>query len=186
MRIILITLISMSILGCSKTNKETNNKVVDPQYDSQSHIQHENNHKAADQGDALAQYSLALRYCIGNDVEQDYKQAFHWFSLSAEQGHDQSQAVLAALYAAGLGTERDDYKTITWFKKAAEKKNMLALRALRALQGDAHAQIIFGDFYRDQLNAPKQALKWYQKAQKNNHSDAKKRINQVKILSQLN
>lgn len=35
------------------------------------------------QGDAQAQYTLGDRYYQGQDVEQDYKQAFAWMEKSA-------------------------------------------------------------------------------------------------------
>ncbi|MDA0240747.1 MAG: tetratricopeptide repeat protein [Proteobacteria bacterium] len=42
--------------------------------------------KAADQGHALSQNSLALLYETGRGVGQDYVLAYMWFSLAARQG----------------------------------------------------------------------------------------------------
>ena len=44
--------------------------------------------KAAEQGDAEAQYSLGLMYAIGRGVPQDYKHAYMWFTLARYNGYD--------------------------------------------------------------------------------------------------
>ena len=41
---------------------------------------------AADQGDADAQFSLGLSYCLGNGVPQDYVLAHMWTNLAAANG----------------------------------------------------------------------------------------------------
>lgn len=40
--------------------------------------------KAADQGDASAQYNLGVMYVNGEGVTQDYKQAAKWYRKAAE------------------------------------------------------------------------------------------------------
>ena len=42
---------------------------------------------AAEQGFALAQFSLGVMYGKGEGVPQDYVAAHKWFNLSAEHGH---------------------------------------------------------------------------------------------------
>ena len=42
--------------------------------------------KAAEQGDADAQYKLGFMYNKGEGVPQDYKKAFYWCTKAAEQG----------------------------------------------------------------------------------------------------
>lgn len=42
--------------------------------------------KAAEQGDALAQYNLGLMYYHGHGVPQSYINAYLWVLLSAAQG----------------------------------------------------------------------------------------------------
>jgi len=41
--------------------------------------------KAADQGDAGAQFDLGLMYCRGQGVTQDYAEAHMWLSLAASR-----------------------------------------------------------------------------------------------------
>jgi uncharacterized protein len=45
---------------------------------------------AAEQGDADAQYRLALMYFVGEGTPQDFKAAIKWHKKAAEQGHAQS------------------------------------------------------------------------------------------------
>jgi TPR repeat protein len=49
--------------------------------------------KAADQGDATAQYNLGVMYGTGQGVTQDYGKAYMWLDLAASRstGDDQKQ-----------------------------------------------------------------------------------------------
>ncbi len=42
----------------------------------------------AEQGDCIDQYDLGVAYYFGNDVPQDYKQAYIWFSIAVTNGYD--------------------------------------------------------------------------------------------------
>ena len=46
--------------------------------------------KAAEQGDADAQYNLGIRYADGKGVTQDYIEAHMWFSLAAAGGEERA------------------------------------------------------------------------------------------------
>ena len=46
--------------------------------------------KAAEQGDASAQYLLGLSYATGDGVPQDYLQAYAWLSVAAANGDPES------------------------------------------------------------------------------------------------
>ena len=43
--------------------------------------------KAAEQGDAGAQYGLGWCYENGSGVDKDLSEAFKWYSKAAKQGH---------------------------------------------------------------------------------------------------
>ena len=64
--------------------------------------------KAADQGDAAAQFNLGVMYATGQGVPQDYAEAVKWYRKAAEQGHAGAQYNLGVMYdqwarcAAGL------------------------------------------------------------------------------------
>lgn len=70
--------------------------------------------RLAEQGDALAQFGMGVRYHSGEDVPQDYAEALRWFSLAAEQGNVPAQATLGAYYWAGRGTPVDLVKAYFW------------------------------------------------------------------------
>jgi len=54
-------------------------------------------HKAAEQGDADAQYSLGILYVYGHGVPQDYARAAEWLRLAAAQDNEEAQKALARL-----------------------------------------------------------------------------------------
>ena len=47
--------------------------------------------KAADQGDASAQFNLGVGYRTGQGVLEDYAEAYKWFLLAAMNGHKNAQ-----------------------------------------------------------------------------------------------
>ena len=55
--------------------------------------------RAAELGNAEAQYKLGCCYETGDGVEKDLKEAEYWFRKSAEQGEEQAQAALKRLCA---------------------------------------------------------------------------------------
>jgi TPR repeat protein len=75
----------------------------------------------ADQGDAQAQFNLALMYYEGEGVPQDYAEAIKWFRKGAEQGLAAAQYNLALMYYEGEGVPQDYAEAIKWFRKAAEQ-----------------------------------------------------------------
>ena len=75
----------------------------------------QSNLKAAEQGDAAAQYSLGVLYSTGEGVLQDDKKAITWYRKAAEQGHAHAQFNLGIGYATGVGVLQDDKKAYMWF-----------------------------------------------------------------------
>lgn len=70
--------------------------------------------KLAEQGDAAAQFALGAHYATGEDLSQDYAEAFRWFSKAAEQGNVPAQSALGAYYWVGRGAPRDLEKAYFW------------------------------------------------------------------------
>ena len=90
--------------------------------------------KAAEQGDARAQYDLGVKYHRGPGPPQDLKKAVKWYRLSAEQGFAKGQHYLGVmLYGGGRGVPRDKKKAIKWLLKAAEQRSVGAQRLLGAI-----------------------------------------------------
>ena len=119
--------------------------------------------KAAEQGNAEAQYSLGVCYLLGNGVGIDRELAFEWFLKAAEQGNASAQYQLGEYYNYGWLGRCDSELALEWYLKAAE-------------QGNAKAQYSLGRCYcygRGVEEDKKEALKWYRKAADQGHSDAK-------------
>jgi len=75
--------------------------------------------KAAEKGNVVSQYNLAITYLTGeNFVAKDIEKAFYWFNKAAEQGDAQAQFNLGIMYLNGDGVEKDINKAIELFKKA--------------------------------------------------------------------
>ena len=77
--------------------------------------------KVAEQGDAPAQYELALMYFYGIGVDQDEEQALNWMEEAAEQGSAPAQYELALMYLHGRVVEQDEEQAFYWMSKAARQ-----------------------------------------------------------------
>lgn len=85
-------------------------------------------HKAAEQGDAGAQYCLGWCYYAAFGVSLDDAKAFYWMSKAAEQGEPDAQKALGDFYYRGIGVEADDGKALEWYRKAFHNGNAEAGR----------------------------------------------------------
>ncbi|WP_031950589.1 tetratricopeptide repeat protein [Acinetobacter baumannii] len=75
--------------------------------------------KAAQAGQAGAQFYLGTRYQYGKDVAKDDKQAFAWFKTAADQGLSPAQLNVGRMYADGIGVKKDEAMAPKYFEKAA-------------------------------------------------------------------
>jgi hypothetical protein len=110
--------------------------------------------KAADQGDAAAQFDLGWLYARGQGVETNHSEALRWYRKSAEQGNASAQHWLGHCYLSGTGTAKDEAEAFRWFRKAAEG-------------GIIPAQNDVAHMYEDGRGVGKdlaEALRWYRKA----------------------
>jgi uncharacterized protein len=90
--------------------------------------------KAAEQGNAIAQYNLGDMYRIGEGVPPDYEATASWYRKAAEQGHARAQNNLGVMYDRGEGVRQDHVNAHMWFNlaaasgfnEAARSRNMLA------------------------------------------------------------
>jgi len=80
----------------------------------------------AHQGDAAAQFQLALLYWLGNSVPKDLPKAVKWLQKSAERGSALGQSHLGSVYQYGIGVPKDERKAAEWFQKAADQGNTVA------------------------------------------------------------
>jgi TPR repeat protein len=110
----------------------------------------------ANQGDADAQFNLALLYYHGVGTPRDIRYAIYWYTKAAEQGHANAQYKLGRLYMYGYGEEvQEGHKlAVYWLTKASE-------------QGLVQAQYNLGHMYEWGDGGPqdyKLAFFWYTKA----------------------
>lgn len=87
----------------------------------------------AEQGDADAQWQMAVRYHNGEGVPQDDTQAMKWFERAAEQGHIDAQSRLGAYYWAGRGVPEDLSKAYYWSAIATAQGDEISKSRLEGL-----------------------------------------------------
>lgn len=106
--------------------------------------------RAAESGNAVAQYSVGEMYRLGERVTRDDSEAVKWYRKAAEQGHASAMYRLGFMYQLGYGVTKDRKEALKWFIKAAER-------------GDAGAQNILGLVYAYGAGVPRnniEAYKW--------------------------
>ena len=133
--------------------------------------------KAAAQGLADAQVSLATMYAAGVGVQQDYSKAERWCRRAAERGDPWAQNVLGIVHAAGRGPLKDAAEAERWFRRAASPGRMPGRRFLllrgRRHSGLAIAQFNLGCFYATgQGRRDADAARWLREAAEQGDSDA--------------
>ena len=89
--------------------------------------------RAAELGDAEAQYELGERYFNGDGVERDYVEAVKWFRKAADQGDSNAMRRLGDCYMEGKGVEKDPDTALDWSRRAVERARDRARAALDAL-----------------------------------------------------
>ena len=114
--------------------------------------------KAAEQGDADAQYYLGLCYYRGEGIKQNYEDAVKWYRKAADQGNANAQYRLGYCYEHGEGVPLDYEEAVKWYRKAAE-------------QGYGDAQYKLGFCYENTLEYD-EAVEWYRKAAEQGNVDS--------------
>ncbi|MBE3045354.1 SEL1-like repeat protein [Candidatus Bathyarchaeota archaeon] len=89
--------------------------------------------KAADQGNALGQYTLGYIYYNAHGVRQNYPNAAYWFRKAAEQNFAPAQECLGTILFSGTGVDVNKYAAAGWFLKAAEQGQASAQRRIGLL-----------------------------------------------------
>ena len=87
---------------------------------------------AAQNGNALAQYTLGLHY--KNSKKQNPRSAFRWMHKSALKGYRPAQYEFALMFHYGIGVKQNSDLARLWFKRAAK-------------QGEKRAKIVLYRFY---------------------------------------
>lgn len=159
--------------------------------------------KAAESGDARAQFNIGKRCFFGQGVARNLGMAVLWMKKAAMQDIAEAQYRLAGFLEDGLGTPEDMVQALYWYGRAAElglpqAQNMLGIWNMQgvnmqqdkakaalwfrqaAVQGYATAQYNLARCYELGDGVDKnmeEALLWYKKAARQGDTDAKKRLN---------
>jgi hypothetical protein len=113
----------------------------------------------ANAGDAEATSRLADCYRSGHMVDQNWEQAFRWYSVAARAGDMEAQNNLGTLYLEGYYCPEDHEKAVYWYRKSAE-------------QGAKVAQYNLGMRYIHGQGVPVdnlQAMTWLEKSSENGY-----------------
>ncbi|WAW09818.1 sel1 repeat family protein [Oxalobacter vibrioformis] len=86
--------------------------------------------KAAENGDAEAQYNVAYLFPGDGTVKDSYVQALEWTRKAAMQGHPMAAFNLGGMYEAGQGVDKDWVEAGRWYVYAAGMGNANAIRRL--------------------------------------------------------
>lgn len=81
-------------------------------------------------GEAWAQFFLAVSYTNGQGVPKNEAESVKWYRLAAAQGFAPAQGGLAISYEYGLGVAKDKTTALNYYKLAAEQGWMDAQLAL--------------------------------------------------------
>jgi TPR repeat protein len=158
--------------------------------------------KAAQLGDAAAQFNLGWCYSTGRGVTKDDAEAVKWYRKAAEQGNRDAQCNLGWMYEKGRGVPECESEALKWYHKAAEQNEPYAQNNLgcryrdgrgvpkneaeaakwyrkAAEQGNKYAQFNLGWMYRNGSGVPQddgEAVKWYREAAEQGDSDAQNNL----------
>ncbi len=132
--------------------------------------------KAAQQGNAKAQWNVAILYARGpGGIAQDMQQAVQWCQQAADQGFAAAQATLGLMYANGQGVEKDVNQAVALLQQAAD-------------QGDAEAQYNLAIMHEQGLPTGtadhKQAFDWFSKAAEQGLPAAQERLGLMYAMGQ--
>ena len=129
------TAIMLSMTGCQSMVEGYYGALISPlnggrapsssspsqRYSSSSSQIYEGIRKAAEQGDAHAQFRMGHCYAEGIYTAKDDVQAAAWYRKAAEQGLEVAQYVLGGCYAEGKGVAKDFVQAVKWWRKADEQ-----------------------------------------------------------------
>lgn len=113
-------------------------------------------HKAGEQGNGEALYTIARFYMEGYGVKEDLGKAFEYYMKSAKQGYDLGMLWVGNFYLYGQpgAVDRDIYEARKWYEKSAEL-------------GNTHAMVHLAELYIEGIGVVKNittAYSWFKKA----------------------
>lgn len=133
--------------------------------------------KAADEGIRSAEMNVARALDKGKGVEKDKKKATEILEKLAKENYQPAQIELAKKHLTGDGVEKDRKRAYILLKTAAEENNVVARRALKALDKEMDAE--------ERQLAEKEAGKWRRFIQKQRAENKLPTVEQRKLDNDL-
>ena len=96
--------------------------------------------KAADQGNAEAQFNLGVMYDQGEGVPKNYTEAMQWYRKAADQGDANAQYNLGIMYYNGEGTPKNFINSYAWLSVASAKENEKAKKYIEIISSEMTPQ----------------------------------------------
>lgn len=103
-----------------------------------------NTTKAAQAGDPIAQFKLAMAYYEGSGIQRDDAEALKWLLKAAQQDHIEAQYVLGVIYDKGESVPRDEEQAYKWISMAARQGYARARAMLESDRWVNYARTRFG------------------------------------------
>ena len=128
----------------------------------------------AEQGAAVAQYTLGNMYFVGQGLARDYTEAVRWYRLAARQEHAAAQYNLGLMYRNAWGVPRDNVEAVKWWRLSAEL-------------GRADAQYKLGNMYyagQGVARSTTEAVKWWRMSAKQGDTDAQQKLSRIHYETQ--
>ena len=69
-------------------------------------------------GFSVAQYSIGVKYFLGEPIKMDEEEGLRWIQLSADQGYVDGIFLIGLCYFYGNVYKRDRIESLKWFKRA--------------------------------------------------------------------
>ncbi|MBI3560267.1 MAG: sel1 repeat family protein [Gammaproteobacteria bacterium] len=117
----------------------------------------------AQQGNAEAQYNLALLFKNGLGIPKDERKALEWFHQAAHQGMTDAMYNIGVMYYEGKGAYRSDKSAIEWWQLGADNNHPNCEYNLGVMYA-------YGMGIQKDLN---KALKLWQAAAQQGHAEAR-------------
>lgn len=118
--------------------------------------------KAAEAGDAQAQFDLGVCYRQGEGVEADIDKAIELYQKAIEQGHGGAMTNMGVLYDNAIGVDENPVKALEYYKMAAEAGHP---------DGQCCAGIMYYNGRGTEQNY-EEAVKWFTKAAEQGEPDS--------------
>ena len=126
--------------------------------------------KKAEEGDAVAQWSLGCCYKDGKGVKINKKEAFEWYTKSAEQGNADAQHEVSHCFQEKAGEYMHTPDNLPRMEEAMKMAKEWNLKSAEAGNRSAQSEIAHAYYYSNskgeaRIQDLEEAKKWYTRLQ---------------------